>query len=121
MERLLKMFESLLPLAGFYPRWFQVLLALVLGLVGVVFAAGLVLYPLALRDKALRETESKIGISVAVIQDDKEEWMRESDTTLTYAVDRVGEGIAISPTMGYLSKLQGRRPNTAYRVHMDPI
>ncbi len=110
MDRVLKVFEALLPVLGFYPRWFQALLALNLCLLAIVLVAGTVMYPQASRQKARQDTSDKIGISVSAMEARPPDLKHESETMLQYSVSRSADQIAISPSMGYLSRLESGGP-----------
>jgi hypothetical protein len=110
MDRILKLFEALLPVLAFYPRWFQALLALNLSLLAVVLVAGVVMYPQASRLKAIQDTSAEIGISVSVLEERPPDLTGESETILRYSVTRSKDQTIISPSMGYLSRLESGGP-----------
>ena len=105
MERLFKLFEGLLPLLAFYPRWYQTLFLIVLCLVAVLAIVGIALYSNASHNYARHKIISQIGISVSVMQDEQNQWSRSSDTKLEYSANRTEDKTLIFPSMGYLSTL----------------
>jgi len=121
MDRILKVFEALIPVLAYYPSWFQALLALTLCLLAVMLVTGVVMYPQASRQKARQDTSDEIGISLSVMDGRPADSMREAETMLRYSVRRSQNKIIISPSMGYFSRLESGGPIEPIRFTWVPF